>query len=202
MPKTVVIIPSRKFSKRLEGKNTRDFCGKPLFQWTLDIAMKLDFVDEVIVATDDEAIVDICIELYLGDEKISIYEDDKAGENGRPTRDIVRDALVGYDVSTTVIWLQPTTPLRTGYQISHAYQVYKDRASFPLISAYIDVKNKSFQHNGGVYIFSLAHALLGKDIVGGEFMCVYFMPKEDSIDIDTLSDFIEAERRMEARLKK
>ncbi len=201
MPKTVAIVPCRKYSKRLPNKNKLPFCGKTLVQWSVELALQLDFVDEVIVATDDEDIIDIIIDQYLGEEKIRIYEDTLAGENGRPTRDIVRDALIGYSTETRVIWLQPTTPLRTLYQVSHAYGIYKKRCSMPLISAYIDRENMCFQHNGGIYIFTLAVALLTRDIVGGEFMCVYFMPKEDSIDIDDINDFREAEKRMEERLR-
>lgn len=47
------IIPARKGSKRIPGKNFKDFKGKPLYQWSVDIAKEAGFED-VIVSTDAE----------------------------------------------------------------------------------------------------------------------------------------------------
>lgn len=200
MPKVVAIVPCRKRSKRILHKNTLPIAGKPLFQWTVDMAIELDFVDEVIVATDDEVIVDRCIDLYVGGNKVRIYDDYLAGENGRPTQDIVRDCLKGYPLDTIIIWLQPTTPLRTAFHISRAFQFYK-KFEIPLTSAYINDRNKWFQLNGGIYILKLEDNLHLKNFIGGEFMLTYFMSKKDSIDIDEPEDFMKARFYMEKRLK-
>ncbi len=39
-------------SQRVKGKNFRDFCGKPLFQWILDSLLAVEAIDEVIINTD------------------------------------------------------------------------------------------------------------------------------------------------------
>lgn len=56
MKKTVIIIPARYGSSRLEGKPLLEVNDKPIIQWVYEKAKEVDGVDEVIVATDDERI--------------------------------------------------------------------------------------------------------------------------------------------------
>lgn len=56
MKKTVIIIPARYGSSRLEGKPLLEVNNKPIIQWVYEKAKEVDGVDEVIVATDDERI--------------------------------------------------------------------------------------------------------------------------------------------------
>ncbi len=55
-PKVVAIIPSRYASMRLPAKPLVDLCGKPMVQRVVEQARKARLVDQVIVATDHEAI--------------------------------------------------------------------------------------------------------------------------------------------------
>jgi CMP-N,N'-diacetyllegionaminic acid synthase len=50
---TLAIIPCRKGSKGLPGKNTKDFCGKPLVLWTIEEIKKCKSVTRVLLSTDD-----------------------------------------------------------------------------------------------------------------------------------------------------
>lgn len=50
------IIPARFASTRLPGKPLRQIAGKPMIQWVWEHACQAKFIDEVIVATDDERI--------------------------------------------------------------------------------------------------------------------------------------------------
>lgn len=56
MKKTVIIIPARYGSSRLEGKPLLEVNNKPIIQWVYEKAKEVYGVDEVIVATDDERI--------------------------------------------------------------------------------------------------------------------------------------------------
>ena len=58
--KVLSIIPARGGSKRLPGKNTIDFLGKPLICWTVDSAIKSNYIDKTIISTDSQDIADIC----------------------------------------------------------------------------------------------------------------------------------------------
>ena len=57
MSKTAIIIPARYGSTRLEGKPLIKVAGKPIIQWVYEKAMQAKLADIVIVATDDERIL-------------------------------------------------------------------------------------------------------------------------------------------------
>jgi len=57
--KCVAIIPARGGSKRIPKKNIKDFFGKPLIAYSIDVALKSGLFDKIIVSTDDEEIAKI-----------------------------------------------------------------------------------------------------------------------------------------------
>jgi len=59
MSKCVAIIPARGGSKRIPRKNIKDFFGKPLIAYSIEVALKSKLFDKVIVTTDDQEIMDI-----------------------------------------------------------------------------------------------------------------------------------------------
>ena len=60
--KTLAIIPARGGSKRVPKKNIKDFFGKPLIAYSIEIALKSKLFDKVIVSTDDEEIAKVAKE--------------------------------------------------------------------------------------------------------------------------------------------
>lgn len=59
MLKCIAIIPARGGSKRIPKKNIRDFYGKPLIAYSIEVALKSNLFEKVIVSTDDEEIAEI-----------------------------------------------------------------------------------------------------------------------------------------------
>ena len=59
---TLGIIPARGCSKRLPGKNIKDFLGKPLIAWTIEAAKKSGAFERLIVVTDENKIAKIAKE--------------------------------------------------------------------------------------------------------------------------------------------
>lgn len=55
----IAVIPARGGSKRIPRKNIRDFCGKPLISYSIEVANACGLFDRVIVSTDDDEIADI-----------------------------------------------------------------------------------------------------------------------------------------------
>ncbi|MCB1756102.1 MAG: pseudaminic acid cytidylyltransferase [Gammaproteobacteria bacterium] len=55
----VAIIPARGGSKRIPGKNIREFCGKPMIAWSIETALNSGCFDRIIVSTDDPDIAAI-----------------------------------------------------------------------------------------------------------------------------------------------
>jgi len=63
MPKNAVaIIPARGGSKRILKKNIKDFFGKPLITYSIEVALASNLFEKVIVTTDDEQIAKIAKE--------------------------------------------------------------------------------------------------------------------------------------------
>lgn len=55
----VAIIPARGGSKRIPGKNIKDFFGKPVIAYSIEAAMASGCFDKIIVSTDDEQIASV-----------------------------------------------------------------------------------------------------------------------------------------------
>lgn len=58
--KTIAVIPARLGSTRLSRKMLRELCGKPLVGWTYEAVRSSPLLDEVIVATDSDEILQVC----------------------------------------------------------------------------------------------------------------------------------------------
>lgn len=57
----IAIIPARGGSKRIPKKNIKDFLGKPIIAYSIEIAINCKLFNKVIVSTDDEEIKDVAI---------------------------------------------------------------------------------------------------------------------------------------------
>ena len=58
--KVVAIIPSRYQSSRFPGKPLVDLFGHPMIWWVYQRVLKVNNIDDIVVATDDDRIVDVC----------------------------------------------------------------------------------------------------------------------------------------------
>lgn len=57
--KRIAIIPARGGSKRIPRKNIKDFCGRPIIEYSIQAALDSLMFEKVIVSTDDEEIANI-----------------------------------------------------------------------------------------------------------------------------------------------
>ncbi len=57
--KITAIIPARYGSTRFEGKPLADILGKPMIQWVYEGVRESKLVEEIIVATDDQRIMEV-----------------------------------------------------------------------------------------------------------------------------------------------
>jgi pseudaminic acid cytidylyltransferase len=62
MSKAICIIPARGGSKRIPKKNIKDFFGKPLIAYSIEVAYSSGIFDKVVVSTDDESIAKVAKE--------------------------------------------------------------------------------------------------------------------------------------------
>ena len=102
-PKTIGIIPARKASTRFPGKPLALLCGKPLIQWTYERACACESLDLVVVATDDQEILE-CAEEF-GAEVVMTKSEHLTGT------DRIAEAAAHYPSAQYIINIQGDEPL-------------------------------------------------------------------------------------------
>ena len=184
----IAIIPARKGSKRLPGKNMMELCGKPLIYWTIQAALNAETVHSIIVSTDCKKIAGYSKKFC----DVNMRPPELATDNA-PMDGVLLDVLetINADYFEDVCCLQPTSPLRTSEDIDDAFSFCATIVSVTSVCGNI------FRRNGAIYI-ARAESIYQRDV---SFEAAYIMPPERSVDIDTIEDFKEAERYMNERNK-
>ncbi len=128
---TLGIIPARGGSKRLPGKNIKDFLGKPLIAWTIEAAKKSDIFERIIVVTDDEKIAEIAKE--YGAEVPELEPRELAGDTAY-VADAIRWMLELLETQKYVpphfILLEPSSVGREVKHIIEAAEIMNRRRDF------------------------------------------------------------------------
>ena len=60
--KILAVITARKGSKGIPGKNFRELLGKPLFMWSMLVAIESKYVDTVVLSSNCEECEKICVD--------------------------------------------------------------------------------------------------------------------------------------------
>jgi|SRR5690606_31044772 len=216
----LAIIPARGGSKGLPGKNIRHLLGKPLIAYTIEAALAVPAIKKVFVSTDDPEIANIALEFgaECGELRPAYLATDTARAVDVYTYVLEQFIDVGEYFNEVVI-LQPTSPLRTSKNILEAIELFKEKDADSVISyceehhpvvwhkyitregkfeeifgSYINNRQeerKSYYPNGAIYIFKKELLVSGRYYTENSY--AYIMPRELSIDIDTLFDFKQAE---------
>src|SRR2546427_2195706 len=107
------VIPARGGSKGLPRKNVRPMLGKPLIAWTVTQAAKSNYLDRVIVSTDDDEIAAIA---RAHGADIPFIRPAELARDDSPVADAVVHALTTLknagDSYGFVALLEPTSPMR------------------------------------------------------------------------------------------
>src|SRR5690554_7099731 len=86
----VAIIPARGGSKRIPGKNIREFCGKPMIAWSIEAARAAKCFDAVLVSTDD---YDIAAVAKAWGAEVPFLRPENLSDDFTGTSPVVRHAL-------------------------------------------------------------------------------------------------------------
>lgn len=124
------VIPARGGSRGIPRKNIRDFCGRPLLEWTIEAALASGVLDRLAVSTDDEEIAAAAV--AAGAEVPCLRPADLAGDDSG-TEHAVRHLLdtlspAGSRVPDVVIVLEPTSPARRAFHIKEAAEKFHDES--------------------------------------------------------------------------
>lgn len=86
----ICIIPARGGSKRIPGKNIKDFCGKPIIAYSIEAALNSGCFDQVIVSTDDHEIAEVAKRYGA---KIPFMRPAKLADDFCGTQDVINHAI-------------------------------------------------------------------------------------------------------------
>lgn len=215
----IALVPARGGSKGVPGKNMRKICGIPLVGYTIQAAMKSIYVDQVYITSDDEQTLSYGRSIGANTiHRPAEFSNDTASANSVVEHFLgtLTNSLIGKN--PYIAYLQPTSPLRTAKHLDDAFIKMRARNLHKLISVVemTDTPFKSFvlnQHgrlealfdermtnkrrqdlpvvylpNGAIYIFPVSDFRHNNSFPSnGSYP--YIMSKEDSLDIDTESDF-------------
>jgi CMP-N-acetylneuraminic acid synthetase len=211
----LAIIPARGGSKRLPRKNVLDINGKPLIAWSIEAGKESIYIDDVVVTSDDDEILEIAQKFKAK----TIKRPDSLATDTSTTHDAITHTLDNIEDYDYVVLLQPTSPLRNAKHIDEAIRLLEEKKAdaivsvcemehSPLWSNTLDdtlsmedfmkeeILNKRsqdleiyFRLNGAIYICKTKKLLEEKSFFLKKYIYAYLMDKSSSIDIDTKFDF-------------
>lgn len=221
--KILVVIPARGGSKGIPRKNIRLLGGKPLIAHTIEMAKASDYVDDVVVTTDDNEIKFIAEKF----EAETVKRDGKLAEDSIPLDPVIYDATIQkeklideqYDVVVTV---QPTSPLLKTKTLDLAIETLlnpnNDNEYYDTIISVVDDRHLSWgydeenkkyfplykervnrQYLPKAYketgsIFATKREFVKENSRLGGNIGLIEISKQESIDIDNYEDWWVAER--------
>lgn len=219
--KKLVIIPARAGSKAIPGKNWKKLDGKPLVQYTIEIALKQFSEDEICISTDSIEVIEIAKELGL---KVPFIRPSELANDFVGTQEVLLHALQYWQQNffdpDVIILLQPTSPFRKSIHVTEALSLYNSSVDMVLgvkhtnANPYYNLKEEDvngflrpsksasfirrqdcpnvYEVNGAIYIIN-PNSLSNLSIQSFTKVVKYVMDNQSSFDIDDEFDWILAE---------
>lgn len=210
------VILARGGSKELPRKNVRELAGKPLIAWTIEAGLQSEYVDRLILSSDDEEIMRIAEEWGC---EVPFQRPDELAQDDTPSMDALLHALDQVPEHDYVVLLQPTSPLRTAEDVDGTIDTCHDRVAPACVSVVETDKPPEWMYtitddgrldrvldeeesvarrqdarstyvlNGAVYV-ARTNWLREKKIFVTDCTQFHLMPKKRSVDVDTELDLV------------
>ena len=220
LKKVLAFIPARAGSKRLVNKNKKLLNGKPLFEYSIEVAKKSKYIDDIIVSSDSKEILERAHQLNCLNNDLRPTE--LSGDHARIVDAIIYEVKKNQLKYDTVVLLQPTFPIRTVEMLDNAIEKYFETETSlitvvkvkeqPLMMRKIidgklekiidtssDIRSQDFPSIykiiGCIYINNL-HTLNTNNILN-ENEIPYLIDNKYDMDIDTFEDFQRVERTLQ-----
>lgn len=213
----IAFIPVRGGSKSIPLKNIKRLAGKPLVFWVADAANKANFIDKVIVATDDDRIKSAVDSMNL--PKVCLFDRDAENATDTASTESVMLEFISksnLNPDDNIFLIQATSPLLEPDMIDDMFQKFIQSGKDSALSA---VRNKRFfwnddgvslnydvnhrprrqdfsgclMENGAVYINSVKNIFNSKCRLSGTIF-VYEMSEQMGIELDEPIDWIVMEQ--------
>ncbi len=133
--KILGIIPARGGSKSVPNKNIKLLAGKPLLQYTVDVAKKSKNISRLILSSEDDKIIKVAQQLNL---EVPFKRPINLAKDDTPTLPVIQHALkffmekgIYFDA---VCLLQVTSPFKTSEFIDNAIDRFVKSGADALVS--------------------------------------------------------------------
>lgn len=212
------LIPARGGSKGIPQKNIAQLNGKPLIVYTINAALAIQGIAEVVVSSDSRDILAVSESAGAkGLERPHELATDEASSDSVITHFLGRQDIRDED---TIVFLQPTSPLRSSRDLESALALFRGDGCLMSVSETVECPYKVFtlsadqclvplfgeddafkprqsfaktyKPNGAIYIFSAGN-FRAANRIPRKPLTPFIMPSETSLDIDTPADLVRAE---------
>jgi CMP-N,N'-diacetyllegionaminic acid synthase len=215
--KTLFLIPARGGSKGLPGKNIKPLNGKPLINYSIDLARCFASDNDICLSTDSQDIISVAQE---NDLSVPFIRPAELSNDVASSYEVINHALNHYKIMgkkyEVLVLLQPTSPLRLrrdvqntlnnfSFDLEMAVTVKESRANpyfnlfreneFGFLEKFIphsatrrqDV-TPVYEFNGAVYVFNVKSLEMSPISTFSKVKKV-IMSDLNSVDIDSQIDF-------------
>ena len=133
-------------SKGVPDKNIRQFCGKPLLQWTIELAKSISSIKRIIVSTDSKQIASIAKDCGA---EVPFLRPDHLASDTSPEWLSWRHALdyfagAGEKLPYGMLVLPVTSPLRDAVDVERCIELYEQGGADAIITVSRSKRNPHF----------------------------------------------------------
>ena len=123
----LAIITARGGSKRIPKKNIKEFCGKPIIAYSIEVALNSGIFNEVMVSTDSDEIAEIAVKYGA---KVPFMRSADNSNDFATTNDVLCEVVNDYKekqgkVFDFVCCLYPTAPFVTANKLQETFEILK-----------------------------------------------------------------------------
>ena len=120
----IAIITARGGSKRIPHKNRKEFCGKPIIEYSIEAAKQAGIFDTVMVSTDDNKIAEIA---KNAGAEVPFMRSAETSNDYATTADVLMEVLEKYKERgiryENACCIYPTAPFVTGNKLRQAMEM-------------------------------------------------------------------------------
>jgi len=134
----IAIIPARGGSKRIPRKNIRNFLGKPIIAYSIEVALQSGLFDEVMVSTDDKEIAEVAIKYGAN---VPFYRSAENSNDLATTMAVISEVVSEYKnrfnkIFDLVCCIYPTAPLMQSKHLINGFDLLNSKkfdSVFPIV---------------------------------------------------------------------
>jgi CMP-N-acetylneuraminic acid synthetase len=208
--KLIALVPMRHHSQRVPGKNYRDLAGKPLYQHIIETLMAVPEINEIVVDTDSDPVMNGLRENFPQVKIIDRLEHLRADD--MPMNEIIIHDT-GQFPADFYLQTHSTNPLLKAETISKAIQTF--HSNYPEKDSLFSVTRwqtrfydrtgnavnhdpkeliqtqdlpPMYEENSCIYIFTRENLIVKHHRIGDNPL-MFEIPRLEAVDIDEESDF-------------